>query len=75
MWLQRDDAPNTSGTHPAARKVTVMDSLLENINFYSRYYQRSAYSAWVNMGPREYAMVLITVAIFGWLLMKSGLKR
>jgi hypothetical protein len=38
---------------------------------YGRYYVRYASDWWNNMSPIEYGTVLIMVAIFGWLLMKS----
>jgi hypothetical protein len=38
---------------------------------YGRYYVRYAEDRWNNMTPIEYGSVLILVALFGWLLMKS----
>lgn len=47
---------------------------MDTINYYMLYYQRAAASAWYNMTPAQYGYVLIGIAIFGYILMKSGNK-
>jgi hypothetical protein len=42
------------------------------ISRYYRFYTRYAADAWNNMTPMQYGTVLILVAAFGWILMKSG---
>jgi hypothetical protein len=39
---------------------------------YSRYYVKYATDAWNNMTPMQYGTILICVAVFGWVLMKSN---
>ena len=38
------------------------------------YYSRTALYLWRTMGPREYGLLLTSVGVFGWFLMK-GSKR
>jgi hypothetical protein len=38
---------------------------------YMDYYYRSALSAWHNITPMEYGLLLVSIAFVGWLLMKS----
>lgn len=52
-----------------------METWIDSFNYYLRFYQNSAYSAWVNMGPREYTITLVTVGLFGWLLMRNNMPR
>ncbi len=52
-----------------------MESFLDSVNYYLRYYHKSAIYAWEHITPMQYGWLLISVAVIGWLLMKSGLKR
>lgn len=38
---------------------------------YSNFYVRYATDWWNNMNPMQYGTILIAVAVFGWLLMRS----
>lgn len=38
-------------------------------------YRRLLLRSWNNMGPMEYGYVLIAIALAGWFLMRSSLKR
>jgi hypothetical protein len=42
---------------------------------YGRYYVESLRSFWGGLRPGSYTMVLLGVWFFGFLLMKSGIKR
>jgi len=53
-----------------------MPALLANVvTRYAKYYSEYASNAWTNMTPPQYGILLISVAVFGWLLMKSGSRR
>jgi hypothetical protein len=53
-----------------------MPLLLANaVTRYAKFYSQYAVSAWTNMTPSQYGVVLISVAVFGWILMKSGSRR
>ena len=53
-----------------------MPALLANVvTRYAKFYSQYAANAWVNMTPSQYGLILISVAVFGWLLMKSGARR
>jgi hypothetical protein len=45
------------------------------VSRYAKFYSQYASNAWANMTPAQYGVVLISVAVFGWILMKSGSKR
>lgn len=46
--------------------------LASAIGRYATFYSQYATDAWINMTPSQYGVVLISVAFFGWILMKSG---
>jgi len=53
-----------------------MPLLLANaVTRYAKFYSQYAANAWANMTPPQYGIVLISVAVFGWILMKSGTRR
>ena len=39
--------------------------------FYGDYFSKQ----WNDLGPTGYGILLISIGFFGWLLMKSGVKR
>jgi hypothetical protein len=45
---------------------------MQTIQDHIYYYQRYAINSWHNMTPSQYGCLLITIAVIGWLLMKSG---
>jgi hypothetical protein len=49
--------------------------LANSVTRYAKYYSEYASNAWTNMTPPQYGIVLISVAVFGWILMKSGSRR
>lgn len=42
--------------------------------YYMRFYRDYALKAWADMGPTEYGMLLLSIGVFGWLLMKNGTR-
>lgn len=52
-----------------------METILDSVNYYLRFYQRTAVDFWEHMTPMQYGCVLIGIGVFGWLLMRSGIKR
>lgn len=53
----------------------MIETAWNTTNSYMRFYYDYVTGSWDNMGPSGYASVLITIAVVGWLLMKSNLKR
>ena len=49
--------------------------LASAVGRYARYYVQFASNAWTNMTPQQYGIILVSVAFFGWVLMKSGSSR
>ncbi len=45
------------------------------LSSYLEYYSQFLSNSWRNLSPMEYAGLLIFIAFFGWVLMKSNLKR
>jgi len=47
-------------------------NLNEHGGRYLRHYQRAFFDFWENITPDQYGALLITVAVVGWLMMKSA---
>ncbi len=45
------------------------------INRYLRFYERYLEKKWENLSPMDYGMILIFIAVMGWILMRNGMKR
>jgi hypothetical protein len=41
---------------------------------YMRFYKKYALDSWTDMGPSEYGVLLLSIGVFGWLLMKNGTR-
>ena len=41
---------------------------------YLHFYRQYALEAWANMTPMQYGYLLVTIAVIGWALMKSGAR-
>ncbi len=39
--------------------------------YYWRFYQQYAVEKWNHITPMQYGLLLISIAVFGWLLMKN----
>lgn len=44
-------------------------------SYYSKYYWDYLCKVWNEMTPMSYGILLVCIGIFGWLFMKSGLKK
>jgi hypothetical protein len=49
--------------------------LAASLRHYLRFYRDYAENKWDNLTPMQYGILLISVGVFGWLLMKSATKR
>ena len=47
-----------------------MQVVWKHLHFYQKYFL----SAWQNMTPMQYGYLLVTIAVIGWLLMKSSAR-
>lgn len=52
----------------------MLDSAIDGFTFYMRFYGDYFCKQWNAMGPTGYGILLISIGIFGYLLMKSGVK-
>lgn len=50
------------------------DHIVFTFTDYTRFYGEYGQQLWRGMTPMQYGSLLIGVAFFGWLLMKSGAK-
>ena len=49
--------------------------MYQSIKYYAGWYRDYALDSWNNMGPAEYGMVLVSIGVFGWILMKNTGRR
>lgn len=49
-------------------------SVMQQVNFYWSFYKNYFLHAWNNLTPMQYGLLLVAVAVIGYLLMKSGAK-
>lgn len=52
----------------------MFDSIYSSIRQYMVFYGDYFTKQWNDMGPTGYGILLIGIGLFGWLLMKSGIK-
>jgi len=50
------------------------DNVYSTVRHYLAFYGDYFSTKWNEMGPMGYGILLIGIGIFGWLLMKSGVK-
>ncbi|MFH1299853.1 MAG: hypothetical protein ABIK07_02235 [Planctomycetota bacterium] len=50
---------------------TIRDTWQQYSTFYINYLSKR----WDNISPMEYGIVLVSIAVIGWLLMKSGARK
>jgi len=53
----------------------MLTNLMVTAKSYYAFYGKYFSDQWTNLNPVRYGLLLIGVAFFGWLLMKSGNKR
>jgi hypothetical protein len=47
-----------------------MQTIYDHMYFYRKFF----YQAWENMTPMQYGFLLVSVAVVGWIMMKSGAR-
>ncbi|MCA9067283.1 MAG: hypothetical protein KDA84_00060 [Planctomycetaceae bacterium] len=52
----------------------MLDSAVSGFRQYMAFYGKYFSDQWHSMGPAGYGFLLIGIGVFGWLLMKSGVK-
>jgi hypothetical protein len=55
--------------------AAMIETIVLYVNAYIEYYRQTFLSQWNGMSPLKYGGVLISIGVFGWLLMRSGPKR
>ncbi len=53
---------------------SMLDTAYQTFRQYMAFYGKYFSQQWHDMGPMGYGTLLICVGLFGWLLMKSGVK-
>lgn len=53
----------------------MLASLTNTIRFYSGYYYDYGIDVWENITPSQYGILLVSIGVAGWFLMKSSLKK
>ncbi len=56
------------GSEFALQQGRVMQVVWDHLIFYQKFFV----SAWANMTPMQYGFLLVSIAVTGWALMKSG---
>lgn len=51
-----------------------MESFFSTLSQYCRFYGKFLQQQWRDISPAGYGTILICIAIFGWMLMKSSVK-
>lgn len=69
------ELPSCANAGRIGPRVQMSLLLASAVSRYVSFYSQYAASAWANMTPPQYGIVLVSVAVFGWILMKSGSRR
>ena len=48
---------------------------MRTVSYHLQFYQSFLVSAWDNISPMQYGVLLVTIGIIGWALMKSGASQ
>ncbi|MCA9024507.1 MAG: hypothetical protein KDA86_04765 [Planctomycetaceae bacterium] len=49
--------------------------MYQGFMYYMRWYRDFFVDGWNDMGPSEYGMLLLSIGVFGWILMKNSVRR
>ena len=60
---------------PSQAMIYHLQSLVESVQYHWRYYCDYLLFKWNHISPMEYGILLISVGVFGYLLMRSASKR
>jgi hypothetical protein len=47
-------------------------SVTERVQYYLRFYRNYALDRWDALTPMQYGVLLISIGVFGWILMKNA---
>lgn len=53
----------------------MINSILDSCREYSNFYVNYLNKRWDNISPMEYGLVLVSIAVIGWLLMRNGARK
>lgn len=70
-----DAAPVFRYAPPIHESRDMFEGITRTVYYYYDYYLRALDDAWAHMTPTKYATLLIIVCVFGFVLMKSRMKR
>ncbi|WP_145230809.1 hypothetical protein [Gimesia algae] len=56
-------------------RCTMVETIQDTWREYSAFYISYLNKRWDNISPMEYGIVLVSIAVVGWLLMRSGAKK
>lgn len=51
------------------------NEMTTGFSYYLGFYMQYASDFWAEMNPARYGILLIMILVFGWLLLKSGMKQ
>ncbi len=51
------------------------ESVRETYHYYASFYAKYLQTTWSNMTPIKYGILLVAIGLFGWILMKSSVKK
>lgn len=50
-------------------------SVSERVSYYLRFYRNYALDRWDALTPMQYGVLLISIGVFGWILMKNAANK
>tara|TARA_R110000868_G_scaffold411770_1_gene709778 strand:+ start:124867 stop:125115 length:249 start_codon:yes stop_codon:yes gene_type:complete len=56
-------------------RCTMVETIQDTWREYSTFYISYLNKRWDNISPMEYGIVLVSIAVVGWLLMRSGARK
>ena len=54
--------------------LAVSANLTDQFHYYMRFYRNYALDKWETITPMQYGVLLISIGVFGWILMKNAVK-
>jgi hypothetical protein len=52
--------------------IVELASVTERVQYYLRFYRNYALDRWDSLTPMQYGVLLISIGVFGWILMKNA---
>jgi len=53
----------------------LLASFSERVSYYVRFYRTYAIDTWDTLSPMQYGFLLVSIGVFGWILMKNAGHR